>query len=51
VIVDTGVLYALYDRRDAAHAKAAECIRHAQLDRRHFSIIRPRHIEAFNLVP
>lgn len=83
-LVDTGVLVALADRRDAQHGdlaaedlgRMAELVRHysglrlggtdasviaaaqrlgindiATVDRRHFTVVRPRHVDAFRLWP
>jgi uncharacterized protein len=52
LIVDTGVLVAAADRSGLI----ALAERHAQsviatLDHRHFSVVRPEHIDAFTLLP
>jgi hypothetical protein len=41
LIVDTGPLVATADRAD----------RDATLNRRHFFVVRPRHVDAFELLP
>jgi hypothetical protein len=48
LILDAGPLYAYVDADDAQRLDATEV---ATLDRRHFSVVRPRHEVAFRLLP
>jgi predicted nucleic acid-binding protein len=57
LVIDTGVLYATLDTRDTHHAACTKLLAEARepklatLDHRHFSVMRPRHVDALELLP
>jgi predicted nucleic acid-binding protein len=66
LLCDTGVLLAAGNVKDHAHKACLRLLRHAEgpllvpspvlgeiatLDHRHFTVIRPRHVQAFTLLP
>lgn len=51
-VVDTGPLYAVVDEDDADHGRCRALIETiVTLDDRHFHAVRPRHRQAFRLLP
>jgi predicted nucleic acid-binding protein len=50
-LLDTGPLVAAIDASVLAIAERLKLTDVATLDRRHFTILRPRHAEALNLLP
>ena len=60
LLCDTGVLLAAGNVKDHHHAACVALMRAAErlnltevatVDRKHFSIVRPRHVSAFRLLP
>jgi hypothetical protein len=62
IVVDTGPIVALINDRDDHHARCRDFLSRnpgpgpglpavATLDHRHFSVVRPRHVSAFTLLP